>query len=422
VSPSRTFDLFHLQLDTVLKILILNQFCTPELNAKSVPFARELRRRGHQVRILTGFPNYPGGKLYPGYRLRLKQHDRIDGIPILRVPLYPSHDRSAFRRTFHYLSFAGSATLPALLGWKPDVIYVWSLVSVGLVATLASWFRRVPFVIDIQDLWPDAVLHSGMAPGWIGRPLTWFCRFIYDQAAAVVVLSPGHKQLLIERGFPNGRVHVIYNWCDEEVFLDSHGAWVGRREPCFEGRFNILFAGMMHPTQGLGVVIEAAARVRQSHPHVQFVFIGSGSDTERLKAKAMSISPENTLFLGKYPPEEAARLLRQADVLLVQLRKDPLFCSTIPSKTQAYLAMGNPILAGLEGDAADLVRRPHAGIVYEPENVEDMVRAVDAMVSLAPEQLREMGLRGQEFYRNELSMRVGVSHFEDVFRSVVNIP
>jgi colanic acid biosynthesis glycosyl transferase WcaI len=403
-----------------MKILILNQYCTPEPNLKSVPFARELRRRGHEVRILTGFPNYPGGKLYPGYRLHLKQHDHIDEIPILRVLLYPSHTRSAFRRIFHYMTFTASATVPALLGWKPDVIYVWSLVSVGLVATFARWFRRVPFVIDIQDLWPDAVLHSGMSPGWIQRPLTWFCRFIYDQAAAVVVLSPGFKRLLLERGFSDDRVHVIYNWCDEAAFFDKHGPWVGHRDPSFDGRFNILFAGMMNQAQGLDAVIEAAVRIRHSHPRVQFVFIGSGSDAERLKAKATAMSPQNTLFLGRRPPEEAARLFGQADALLVQLRKDPLFRFTIPSKTQAYLAMCKPILAGLEGDAAELVKRPQAGLVYEPENVEAMVGAVDTMVSLTPEQLREMGMRGREFYRNELSMVKGVSHFDKVFHAVVN--
>jgi glycosyltransferase involved in cell wall biosynthesis len=334
--------------------------------------------------------------------------------------LYPSHSRSAFRRILHYLTFTGSATLPALLGWKPDVIYVWSLVSVGLVATFARWFRRVPFVMDVQDLWPDAVLHSGMSPSWIHRPLTWFCQFIYDQAAAVVVLSPGFKQLLLERGFSDDRVHVIYNWCDEEAFLDRRGPWVGRREPPLDERFNILFAGMINQAQGLDAVIEAAARIRHSHPSVQFVFIGSGSDAERLKAKAMAMTPQNTVFLGRRPPEEAARLLRQADVLLVQLRKDPLFRFTIPSKTQSYLAMSKPILAGLEGDAAELVKRPKAGLVYEPENVQALVDAVDTLVGLTSEQLSEMGMRGQEFYRNELSMQKGVSHFDEVFHAVVN--
>lgn len=398
-----------------MRILFLTQFCTPEPFPRSVPLARELIRRGHEVRILTGFPNYPGGRIYPGYRQRLWQHETLQGVPILRVPVYQSHDASGFRRILTYGSFVLSS-LPALLfGWKPDLIYAYSPPTKGLAAALAGALRSIPFVFDVQDLWPDALVNSGMGRQWMVPPVRAVCSLIYRHTARIVVLSPGFRQALIGRGVPGDKVEVIYNWCDEESLYGRNGHGLCSGELGLDGRFNILFAGGMGKAQGLHAVIEAAALVGKTHKQVQFVFMGGGRLLDDLKAKAAAVALRNTLFLPRRPTAEAAGVLQAADVLLVHLRKHPLYELTIPSKTQAYLAMGKPILAGAGGDVADLVQRSRAGVSCEPENPQSIAQAAMRMAALTPETLGELGRHGRKFYEKELSFRVGAERMENVF-------
>lgn len=402
-----------------MKILILSQYCSPEPQFKGVPFARELIRRGHEVRILTGFPNYPGGSIYPGYRLRWWQKEEISGVPVLRVPLYPSHDGSSVRRALSYGSFAAAAVGPLLLGWKPDLIYVYSLVTKGFVASLAGAWRGVPFVIDIQDLWPDAVLNSGLGKSWMVGPLHALCRWVYRRAARVIVQSPGFKRTLVGRGVPENKIEVIYNWCDEEELLAT-GAEPEATDELKPGEhFNILYAGGMGRAQGLHAVVEAAALAGRANPRIRFAFMGTGRLLEELKAQAARIAPEQTLFLARRPMRQASAVLRKADVLLIHLRKNPLYEITIPSKTQSYLALGKPILIGVEGDAGDLVKRAGAGLPCASEEPASIAQAALRMAAMPPAALAELAAQGRAFYARELSLATGAARMEAVFERVV---
>lgn len=401
-----------------VNLLLLTQFCTPEPIFKSVPFAKELRSRGHDARILTGFPNYPGGELYPDYRIRLFAREFIEGVPILRVPLYPSHDRSTANRFLNYVSFAASAAIPLLFGWKPDVIHVNSLPTKGIVARLSSCLTKVPYVMDVQDLWPDAVINSGMVPRRLQFLLHLLSRFAYRGAASICCLSPGMRLALSRRGISADRLEVIYNWCDESKLSHCSEDVPSQTALGLANRFNIMFAGTMSKAQGLSAVIDAAAIVAKTNPRVQFVFIGSGRMVEELKKKAAAAAPGNTLFLPQCPLGRAGQLIRMADVMLVHLRKDPLYHLTIPSKTQAYMALAKPILIGVPGDAEDLVLRAKAGLAVEPENP---VAIADATLLLSRKPKRAldlMGEAGKKFYEENLSLRVGVTKFERLFRRV----
>ncbi|MGH9645557.1 MAG: glycosyltransferase family 4 protein, partial [Bryobacteraceae bacterium] len=173
-----------------MKILLLSQFFTPEPFFKALPFAKGLARRGHRVEVLTGFPNYPGGRVYPGYHIRPWQREQMDGIPVTRVALYPSHDQSALRRAVNYASFAMSASLlgPFFAG-RPDVVYVYHPpATAGLPACVLKLFKGVPFVYDIQDLWPDTIGTSGMmsSPAVFGAVARW-CSFVYRHASHLTV-------------------------------------------------------------------------------------------------------------------------------------------------------------------------------------------------------------------------------------------
>jgi colanic acid biosynthesis glycosyl transferase WcaI len=392
----------------VVKILILSQFFDPEPALKNIAFAKALAADGHDVRVLTGFPNYPGGKVYGGYRIRWRQREVIDGITITRVPLYPSHSRSRIGRIANYGSFAASASLAALFSrWRPDVVYTYHPpLTVGLAASLISVLRGVPFVYDIQDLWPDTLAATGM----IGNPR--LLRFIgvlaaavYRRAGLLMPQSPGFAQRLRAVGVPERKIRVVYNWCDEAA-LDDAGTWT--RPAALAGKFLVTFAGTMGAGQGLDAVLDAAALLQAAQPDVRFLFIGGGIERSRLEGVARARNLTNTLFLPPVPMQQIGAVLQAADALLVHLRDDPLFSITIPSKTQAYLFAGKPIIMAVRGDAAALVRRAEAGIIVPPEDAEAIAAAVISLARTPATERKAMGARGRAFYEAELSFDVGV--------------
>lgn len=404
-----------------MRILMLTQWFDPEPTFKGMAFARELVRLGHEVEVLTGFPNYPGGKLYNGYKICIYKRESIDGISVLRVPLYPSHDGSALKRIANYASFALSAAfMGALLVNPADVMYVYHPpATVGFAATVIGLVRGIPFVYDIQDLWPDTLSATGMVnnPG-ILRLVGSCCNLIYGQARRIVVLSPGFKKMLIKRGVPETKIEVIYNWCDEESIQGETGAGVLDEKACMSGRFNIVFAGTMGMAQALDAVLDAAKILSHSRPDVQFIFVGGGIDVERLKRKTKDMGLPNVVFLPRMPMQKIGPILAAADVLLVHLRDDPLFKITVPSKTQAYMAAGRPILMAVGGDAASLVEKGMAGLNCIPEDSQSIALAVEKFCVMSRQELDDMGERGRKFYEKELSLAVGAGKFQTVFKAV----
>jgi colanic acid biosynthesis glycosyl transferase WcaI len=405
-----------------MRILLLEQFFDPEPTFKGLAFAKALASQGHDVEILTGFPNYPGGKVYAGYHLRLWKREVMDGVPVNRVLLYPSHNKSALLRILNYVSFALSASiLGPLLVKRPDIVYVYHPpATIGLPAIVLRALWRVPFVYDVHDLWPDTVAASGMLNNrFVIRMLNRFCDWIYRCADRVVVVSRGFRRALIERGVPENKVHLIHNWADErsirvmprdEDLADRLG---------FSGRFNVLFAGTMGTAQALDAILDAAEICAKSAPFVQFAFVGGGVDKHRLEQRARAMSLTNVLFLPKRPMAEMSPLLALADVVLVHLKNDPLFRITIPSKTQAYMAAGRPILMAVPGDAAELVETARAGTTCVPEDAVSIAAAVQRLQQTRRADLEAMGARGKDYYYRDLSMAVGVDRYLQIFHSVL---
>lgn len=399
------------------RVLLLTQWFDPEPTFKGQVFARELVRQGFEVEVLTGFPNYPGGKLYPGYRIQWLQREVIDGVQVTRVPLYPNHDQSAIKRVLNYASFAASATIyGVLMARRASVIYAYHPpLTVGMAAALIKLFRRIPVVYDIQDMWPDTLRVTGM----INNPkalnmVAHVCRWVYRRMSHIVVLSPGFKRLLLERGVPESKLSVIYNWADEA----SLAAPVGQVSTEFATpeQFRILFAGNMGKAQALDTVLNAAALLQRRGSRVCWVMLGGGVEVERLKAEAAQRQLSNVVFLPAVPMAEVGAYLQSADALLVHLRKDPLFEITIPSKTQAYMAVGKPLLMAVDGDAADLVRQSGGGVVAESENAEALANAADQLAAMSSESLATIGHQAQSFYREHLGLVQGVHKFGEIFR------
>ena len=399
------------------RVLLLTQWFDPEPTFKGLVFARELVHQGFEVEVLTGFPNYPGGKVYPGYRIQWLQREVINGVQITRVPLYPNHDQSAIKRVLNYASFAASATMYGVfMAKRADVMYAYHPpLTVGMAAALIKLCRRMPVVYDIQDMWPDTLRATGMlnnpkALDWVAR----VCRWVYRRMDHIVVLSPGFKRLLLERGVPESKLSVIYNWADEAAL----GAPVGKVPAAFPGadQFRILFAGNMGKAQALNTVLDAASLLQARDSRVCWVMLGGGVEVERLKAEAAKRQLANVVFLPPVPMAEVGAYLNAADALLVHLRKDPLFEITIPSKTQAYMTVGKPLLMAVDGDAADLVRQSGGGVVAESEKPEALACAAEQLAAMPVDALAAMGDKAQRFYREHLALAEGVRKFSEIFK------
>jgi glycosyltransferase involved in cell wall biosynthesis len=244
------------------------------------------------------------------------------------------------------------------------------------------------------------------------------CRWVYRRMDHIVVLSPGFKRLLIQRGVPDRKVSVIYNWADEA----SLRAPVAMAPPLLthNNQFCILFAGNMGKGQALDTVIDAASLLQQRGSRVRWVMLGGGVEVARLKSEAMSRQLKNIQFLDPVPMAEVGAYLSAADALLVHLKKDPLFEITIPSKTQAYMAVGRPLLMAVDGDAADLVRQSGGGVVAESENPEDLACAAEKLAAMSSGLLTTMGANAQRFYRENLGLKEGVRKFGQVFKQHFN--
>ncbi len=404
-----------------MRVLLVSLFYDPEPNFKAGPLGFSLAARGHEVTALTGFPSYPHGRIYPGYHQRLWQFERRDGVRVLRVPLYPDHSRSAFRRALHYLSFAGSATLLGSVFCRDaDVMWVY---HPPLTAAIPAWWigllRQVPFVLEVQDIWPDTISVTGMVSNqrllsWIGR----LADFFYRRAAAIIVISHGFKSHLVARGIPSGKIHVIPNWADEDVYRpvppvpDLEGAYG------MTGRFNVIYAGNIGPAQALQTVLDAAVLL-QDLPAVQFVLIGEGMDREDLKKQAQARGLENVRFLAHQPAERMPHFYAQADALLVHLKRDPLYEITIPSKILAYMACGRPILCAVGGDAADVVVQAGAGVVCPPQDPAKLANAVRRLVAMPPQAREALGRAGRRTFLDRYTRRALVDRYEGVLKGVI---
>lgn len=379
-----------------MRIAYVTQWFEPEPNViKGTQFVRALEAAGHEVTVVTGFPNYPYGRIYPGYRLRLIRREVADGIQIVRLPLYPSHDRSVLRRSITFLSFLLSAFIYLTLRRSRfDMAYVYHPpITVGLAAALA----RIPFVLDVQDLWPDTVVATDIGgASKLAGALGACCRYVYAKASAICTQSEGMKAALVARGVAPDKITIIHNWADAE-FHEIPSSGSKRR------RFTLVYGGNLGRAQKLSNLVEAAAIVERERPDIDIELFGSGVEEQDLRDEARSHGLSNLRFAGRVAATEMIREFVDADALLLHLSDDPLFDITIPSKTQYYLAMGRPIVAAINGEAGKLLRQSGAAIVVPPTDPVALAKAIVEMADASAERRMTMGHAGSEFYRRHLS-------------------
>ncbi len=399
-------------------ILIITQWFDPEPIHKGLLFANKLSEKGFRINVITGFPNYPGGKIYKGFKLKLYEKIKLKKILLHRVFLFPSHDKSSIKRAINYISFAIMATLYGLFKInKPDIIYAYHPpLTVGICGAILKKFYKVPLVYDIQDMWPDTLKATGMVNSKLILKITSkLCKKTYKLSDKIIVLSNGFRNCLIKRGVEKSKIEIIYNWSniDNKNINSSNIIQINKK------KFNIIFAGNIGKAQSLETLLYAAEIIKTKNQNIDFHIIGDGIDLINLKNQAKTMHLDNIKFIPRIEPKYIGGYLNKADAFLVHLRNNSLFKITIPSKTQTYMAFGKPIIMAVNGDAADLIKEAECGIVTEPQNPKQLAIAIEKLVSYKKKRLNKIGLNGLNFYNKNLAINKGIDNFASIFESLL---
>lgn len=380
-----------------MRILILTIYHDPEPIPKTGELARELLRRGHDVTVVTSFPHYPSGQLYPGYRLRPWQWETRDDVRVLRTFIVPYHGTRASLRIVNYISWMVSAMAAAWLAPRCDVIYVWHPpLTVGVTAWVLSKLKRAPVVYDVQDLWPESAEAAGLLkPGTLVDVLHRLADWVYSHVDRILVVSDAARDYLMHRGVPRAKVRVAHHWIDDSVFDAPASGRDIRAEYALGNQFVVVFAGNLGLVQGLETIIDAAERLRDSN--VRFLLVGDGSDRERLQRDVQQRQLSNVIFAGRHPSSAMPDFYRAADALLVHLRPSLIAGLAIPTKVLAYMAAGKPIVCAVPGATAELIRAADAGPVVPPGDPEALSKAIRQLGANSASERAAVGDRGRRY-------------------------
>jgi glycosyltransferase involved in cell wall biosynthesis len=395
-----------------VKILYVSQYFPPEMGApaaRAVELSRHWARMGHEVTVLTGFPNHPTGVVPEEWRPRLHRlhyTETVDGVRVVRTWLWPLPNRKAHERIRNYASFCVSAALSGLALRKPDVVIA---TSPQLLVALSGWWlalwKRVPFVFEVRDLWPEslAAVGAGSEGGLLHRILGAIAGFLYRRADRIVVVTAAFKDHLIRYwNVPVARISIVENGVETDLFRFDPAAKEVRKQLKIEDRFLVCYIGTMGNAHGLETLIAAAEELQTALPNAMFLLIGEGAEKERIVELAAARGLTNIQFLGQQPREQIPAYVSAADLCLVMLKKTELFKTVIPTKLLEYMACERPVIVAVDGQARQIVEQARAGVFVEPENNKGLVNAI---LDLAedPERRRQMGVSGRQYIVNKLS-------------------
>lgn len=357
-----------------------------------------LKERGHDIAVLTGIPNYPSGRFFPGYGIFKRRVEYLQGIKVMRVPLIPRGRGKAWNLVLNYLSFTVMSCLitPFYCRDKYDLIFVFetSPVTVGLPAIIVKRWQSIPIIFWVLDLWPENLsatgsVHSSKALSLI-RCLV---RFIYSRCDRILVSSRGFVQSVRAIGGYSGKIGYFPNWVEPE-YLDQKDKDITSTLPCLPDGFRVMFAGNIGAAQDFETILLAAEKLI-AYPDIHWVILGDGRRAEWVKAQVQKRGLGRQFhLLGRYPAETMPAFFASADVMLMSLKRDRIFALTVPGKLQAYLAGGKPIIAALDGEGAQLVEEANAGLTCPAESPALLAMRILEMYRMSPEERRRLGENG----------------------------
>jgi len=377
-----------------MRILFLTDNFPPEGNApatRTYEHAVRWVRAGHEVTVITCAPNFPEGKLFPGYRNAWRSVETLDGIRVVRVKTYITANEGFLKRTLDYLSFMAAGTLAGLFERRHDVVVA---TSPQFFCALGGWalarLKRRPFVFELRDLWPASITAVGaMQRSAAIRALEKLEMFLYRSADAIVPVTQSFREELIQRGVDADKIHVVLNGVDLQRYRPAARDEAMAKQYDLDGRFVVGYLGTHGMAHGLEKVIEAAERLRDD-PRIVFFFAGSGAQRAHVERMAAERALPNVRMIPRQPKDMMPRLWGLCDLSLIPLRDTPVFASVIPSKLFEGMGMGIPALMSLpRGEAVRIVESTGCGVCVAPEDAAAMADGIAALAG-APERMRRL--------------------------------
>ncbi|MGB9235239.1 MAG: glycosyltransferase family 4 protein [Terriglobales bacterium] len=412
-----------------MKILYISQYFSPEMGApaaRAAELSRHWARMGHDVTVLTGFPNHPTGVVPHEWRSRLRHlrySEKVDGVRIERTWLWRLPNRKAHERVRNYASFCISAAVSGLGLAKPEIIIA---TSPQLLCALAGWWiarwKRVPFVFEVRDLWPEslAAVGAGGEDTLLHRTLGAIAGFLYRRADRIVVVTSGFKQHLIQHwNVAAGRISIVENGVETDLFRpDPAAASDVRKRFSLDHRFLICYIGTMGMAHGLETLIAAAEELQTTLPEALFLLIGEGAEKQHIIDLARARRLSNLQFLDQQPRERIPAFVSAADLCLVLLRKNDLFKTVIPTKLLEYMACARPVIVAVDGQSRQIVEEAQAGVFARPEDSHAMVKAIHDLAR-DPALRSQMGMNGRQHIAEKFSREQTAWNYISVLEEVL---
>ena len=371
--------------------------------ARAVELSRHWAAAGHEVTVLTGFPNHPTGVVPPEYRAKLRRlvmRENVDGVKVVRTWLLPAANRGSYQRMMNYGSFCISSALTGLFIPRPDVVIA---TSPQLLVGLSGWWlaraKRVPFVFEVRDLWPESLIAVGMGrpDSILHRVLAKLAGFLYAKSDHIVVVTPAFKDHLIRHWcVPPEKISIVENGVETDLFRPGPPDEQLRRELGLEGKFVVSYIGTMGMAHGLETLIESAAGLQQSAPQVMFLLVGEGAEKDRIIALAKSRVLTNMHFVDQQVREKIPDYIRLSNACLVLLRKTELFKTVIPTKMLEFMSCGVAVILVVDGQARQVVEEAQAGLFVEPGVPKVLAEAVIQLANDA-ELRQSLGANGRQY-------------------------
>jgi colanic acid biosynthesis glycosyl transferase WcaI len=413
-----------------VKILYLSQYFPPEMGAPAGRVA-ELSRlwveSGHAVTVLTGFPNHPTGIVPPEYRRKFRclvSRENVRGVNAVRTWLLPFPNRKAYERILNYSSFCISSAITGMFLDQPDVVIA---TSPQLLVGLSGWWlarcKRVPFVFEVRDLWPESLAAVGVGNGnsLLHRSLASIAGFLYRNCDRVVVVTPAFKKYLIEHWrVPEEKISVVENGVDATLFSSIPPSLALQRDLRID-KFVVSYIGTIGNAHGLETVLEAASLLRERAPNVLFLMIGEGAEKEHLISLARSRALTNLRFVDQQPREAIPACISASDACLVLLKGSPLFKTVLPTKMLEFMSCARPVILGVDGHARQILQQANAGIFIHPGNPAELA---DAVLRLAanPALCESMGSNGRQHVLQHFSRDQTAQAYLEILQDMLEEP
>lgn len=408
-----------------MRVLIVSQYYDPEPVYIPATVAKGLAERGHQVTVVTGFPNYPHGKVYKGYRQRLWLREHEGSVAVVRTALWASHSKNPLGRLANYLSFALSSLVAVFAARQIDVVYVYAAqMTASLGPSVRRSFGGIPFVLHIQDLWPESVTGSSMLGGgrvssFIGGALRPWLKSTYRQASATIAIAPTMARMLVARGVPSSKIRMIYNWANEGAADGGSAISHVAGQPFAPDRnVRVVYAGNLGDHQDLETVLLAAKMVESEK--LSFEIYGAGMAQQGLHELADQLGVRNVVFRGSVDSAAMKLVYSNSDFQLVTLKDREIFRGTIPSKLQACLFNGSAVMTNVAGDVAELCEQEDFGFTCAPGSVESMAEMFRQAARTSPECRRRMAENGRRYYSRRMSLSQGLDALEGIMVEASN--